>query len=148
MKKITNAGILMIMAVLLLMGACKKSEEEPQGPSLQEQEQKQIQTYAEENNLDGQFTESGLYYVVEVAGSDNKPIWNSIITVTYKGYYLDGTILDEGSFYSERLNLLIAGWKEGIPFIGEGGRIKLIIPSHLAYGNGILVFEVTLHSFV
>jgi FKBP-type peptidyl-prolyl cis-trans isomerase FkpA len=47
--------------------------------------------------------------------------------------------------FTAPLNNLIAGWKEGLPYIGEGGKIKLVIPSHLAYNNGVLVFDVTLH---
>ena len=84
--------------------------------------------------------------MIEIEGSDEHPKFNSVITVSYRGYYLDGSVLDEGSYYTERLNLLIAGWQEGIPLIGEGGKIKMIIPSHLAYGNGILIFDVTLHT--
>lgn len=144
MKEIRNSGLLLLLLTMIVMGSCNKTDDE--GPNIKEQEHEQIQKYADENQLNGQFTDSGLYYIVEIPGSDKQPAFNSVITVTYKGYYLDGTILDEGSFYTERLNLLIAGWKEGIPFIGEGGKITLIIPSHLAYNNGVLVFEVTLHS--
>ena len=144
MKEIKNSGLLLLFLSMIVMGACNKTDDE--GPNIKDQEHDQIQKYADENQLNGQFTDSGLYYMVEIQGSDKHPAFNSIITVTYKGYYLDGTILDEGSFYSERLNLLIAGWKEGIPHIGEGGKITLIIPSHLAYNNGVLVFEVTLHN--
>jgi FKBP-type peptidyl-prolyl cis-trans isomerase len=131
--------------VLLTIVACNKSGEE--GPDNQVLEREEIQTYADNNQLNGQFTNSGLYYVIENAGSDKHPGLASTITVSYRGYYLDGTVLDEGAFYTERLNRLIAGWQEGIPLIGEGGRIKLIIPSHLAYRNGIIVFDVTLHTF-
>ena len=144
MKEVSKAGLGLLLIVMIVMGACKKSEDG--GPAMQGQEHDQIITYADENQLNGQFTETGLYYLIEIPGSDKHPNWNSLITVTYKGYYLDGTVLDEGSFYTERLNFLIAGWKEGIPLIGEGGKIKLIIPSHLAYGNGVLVFDVTLHT--
>jgi len=51
------------------------------------------------------------------------------------------------------LSSLIEGWKIGIPLIKKGGRIKLIIPSALAYGctgyasippNTPLYFDVTL----
>ena len=71
-----------------------------------------------------------------------------MVTVSYHGYYLDGKTLDQGDNFSALLNSLIAGWKEGIPKIGEGGKIKMVIPRHLAYGDNILVFDVTLHYFV
>jgi FKBP-type peptidyl-prolyl cis-trans isomerase len=145
MKRIESIYLAVLLAVIMVTGACNKSEEE--GPSQQEIEHEQIQQYADDNQLNGEFTDRGLYYVIETEGSANRPKFNSVITVSYRGYYLDGTVLDEGSFYTERLNLLIEGWKEGIPLIGEGGKIKLIIPSHMAYRNGILIFDVTLHSF-
>ncbi len=145
MKEISKTGLGLLLFAMILIGACNKSEDE--GPSIQDQEHEQIQQYVDDNQLNGQFTESGLYYIIETQGSDKHPKFNSIITVTYEGYYLDGTVLDEGSFYTERLNLLITGWQQGIPFIGEGGSIKMIIPSHLAYRNGVLIFDVTLHNF-
>ncbi|MGC8000340.1 FKBP-type peptidyl-prolyl cis-trans isomerase, partial [Salmonella enterica] len=51
------------------------------------------------------------------------------------------------------LNGLIEGWVIGIPLIKEGGSIRLLVPSALAYGcegrsvipgNTPLFFEVTL----
>ncbi len=51
------------------------------------------------------------------------------------------------------LNGVIDGWKEGMQLVGEGGHIKLWIPSNLAYGeygsgpigsNQALFFDVTL----
>jgi FKBP-type peptidyl-prolyl cis-trans isomerase len=142
--KMTKVFTGLLFVIMILAISCNKDEDS--GDNQQLIEQQQIEQYADANQLNGQFTGSGLYYVIENAGSDNKPNVNSLITVSYRGYYLDGTILDEGAFYTERLFRLIAGWQEGIPLIGEGGKIKLIIPSHLAYRNGVLVFDVTLHS--
>ena len=48
---------------------------------------------------------------------------------------------------------MIKGWTEGMKLIGEGGKVKLFIPSDLAYGerapreigpNQTLVFDVDL----
>ena len=52
-----------------------------------------------------------------------------------------------------QLDRVIKGWTEGLQLIGEGGKIQLVIPSELAYGengtrgiepNTPLTFEVTL----
>lgn len=137
-------GLLLI--ILVGFGACKK-EEEPSGPSKAEIEHEEIVKYAEENNLNGQFTESGLYYMILEKGNDQHPVAGSTITVSYKGYYLDGNVFDEGEFFTANINNLIKGWQEGIPLIGEGGRIKLIIPSNLAYNDRVRAFDVKLHYF-
>ncbi len=108
----------------------------------------EIEQYAADNQLNGQFTASGLYYEIIEQGNGNYPTASSTVTVTYKGYYLDGTVLDEGALFTAALSNLIDGWKEGILLISEGGKIILIIPSHLAYkDNKVLAFDVTLHYF-
>ncbi|HEY9115815.1 MAG TPA: FKBP-type peptidyl-prolyl cis-trans isomerase [Bacteroidales bacterium] len=103
-----------------------------------------IEKYATDNQLNGQFTSSGLYYVIEKPGSANHPTISSSITISYNGYYLDGTVFDKNDFITFPLSNLIRGWQEGIPLIGEGGIIKLVIPSYLAYNDGVRVFDVTL----
>jgi FKBP-type peptidyl-prolyl cis-trans isomerase FklB len=49
---------------------------------------------------------------------------------------------------------VIKGWGEGMKLVGEGGKIKLVVPGNLAYGeygnrgiepNSTLVFDVTLN---
>ena len=135
----------LIMGLLIMMSACKKDDSGEEQKRLDHEE---IEQYAADQNLNGQFTNSGLYYEIIVAGSGNHPTLSSVVTVSYHGYYLDGKTLDQGSNYTSLLNNLIAGWKEGIPKIGEGGKIKMVIPRHLAYGDAILVFDVTLHYFV
>jgi FKBP-type peptidyl-prolyl cis-trans isomerase FkpA len=115
-----------------------------------------IEEYAKANGLDGQFTDSGLYYVIITPGTDSHPSLSSNVTVDYKGYFLDGTIFDQGNNISFPLTNVIPGWQEGIQLIGSGGKITLLIPSGLAYGsmqrgtipaNSVLGFDVTLHSF-
>jgi len=100
------------------------------------------------NNLNGQFTSSGLYYKIIESGSAAHPDTNSNVTVAYKGYFLSGAIFDENDYTTFKLNNLIEGWKEGIPLIGEGGEITLLVPSHLGYGdNAVRAFDITLHKF-
>lgn len=145
----TKRGILLltglVLVAFLILGGCKKTKDT--GPTQADLDHEAIVQYVADNNIDGQFTESGLFYKIIEPGNDKHPVYGSTITVSYKGYYLDGKVLDEASFYSEKLFKLIAGWKEGLPMIGEGGKIKLIIPSQMAYNNGVLVFDITLHYF-
>jgi FKBP-type peptidyl-prolyl cis-trans isomerase FkpA len=115
-----------------------------------------IEEYVAANNLDGDFTSSGLYYVINEQGGMERPTSSSRISVDYKGFYLDGVKLDEGSLNDYSLSHLILGWQEGIQFIGKGGKIKLILPSVLGYGHNppsgvradaVLVFDIELKDF-
>jgi FKBP-type peptidyl-prolyl cis-trans isomerase len=77
------------------------------------------------------------------------------VQVHYKGYLLETSeVFDQTTNEPRRfpLNRLIPGWQLGVPLIKTGGRIILVIPSHLGYNirtrspkippNSILVFEI------
>ena len=101
-------------------------------------------------------TASGLQYIIEEKGNDVVPKPEDTVEVYYKGTLLDGTVFDEthDDTVSFPLNAVIPGWTEGIQLIGEGGKIRLFIPSNLAYGpsgaggvigpNATLIFDVEL----
>lgn len=105
-------------------------------------------------------TTSGLQYQIVEAGEGEHPKASDRVTVHYRGTLLDGTEFD--SSYSRGqpatfpLNGVIAGWTEGVQLIKPGGKIKLFIPSELAYGDrgapptikpgATLVFDVELIS--
>jgi FKBP-type peptidyl-prolyl cis-trans isomerase len=99
---------------------------------------------------------SGLYYQIITPGTGANPTANSLITVAYTGKLLNGTQFDSSVSYTQALSSLIPGWIICIPFIKTGGRILLILPSGLGYGNqvngqipanSVLVFTVDLISF-
>lgn len=144
MKSIFFKSFFVLGAIVLLFSfnSCKKDTANPP-----DDDRATIQQYVTDNNLNGQFTSSGLYYVIENPGTANRPTLNSNITISYNGYYLDGTVFDKNDFVTFPLSNLIRGWQEGIPLIGQGGTIKLIIPSYLAYNDGVRVFDVTLFQF-
>ena len=88
-------------------------------------------------------------------GSGVAPTLQSTLTVNYVGKYMDGTIFDQtnGTPAVFPLSNVIAGWQIILPQIQKGGRIKMIIPSSLAYGctgyrsvppDAVLFFDVTL----
>ena len=107
-------------------------------------------------------TESGLQYEIIEAGNDVHPALKDTIMVNYTGTLLDGTEFDSSNGTPVKMFLtnLIKGWQEGIPYIGEGGQIKLYVPADLGYGtygsrsiepNSTLIFEIELtevHPFV
>jgi len=115
-----------------------------------------IQAYIADNNLTAQSTPEGVYYIVNVAGSTEKPNSNSQVTVAYNGYLLNGTEFDSSEEFITQLWQVIDGWTIGIPQFGRGGSGTLLIPSSLAYdceapvgipANSILAFDITLIDF-
>jgi len=143
--------IALFLLVSLLSLHCKKDEDQSQA----EIDDKIIQEYIADNNLDAMNIGSGLYYVDEETGTGENPDPSSTVRVAYKGYFTDGQVFDESSEagISFGLNQVIQGWTMGIPFFKEGGRGKLLIPSGLAYGdrprsgipaNSVLIFDIHL----
>ncbi len=109
-------------------------------------------------NKDAKKTKSGLVYQIMKAGSNKKPTATETVEVHYHGTLTSGEVfdssVDRGKTISFPLNRVIKGWTEGVQLIGEGGKIKLVIPPELAYGEAgappkipggaTLVFEVEL----
>ncbi len=99
--------------------------------------------------------EQGVYYSVMNEGTGRQVLLSDTVTVFYKGYlFSDNSIFDQTKDKPATfpLNRLIKGWQIGVPLCKVGGKIKLVIPSDLAYSirtrsakippNSILVFEI------
>lgn len=141
-----------ILLISLSLSACK----EKQVVNQDDIDKQIITNYLEQNNMEASEHPSGIYYIIDEPGGTTKPDIASTVTVSYDGRLLDDHRFDSGEFFTSPLSSLIKGWQIGIPLIGEGGKIKLIIPSTLAYGNtphpsipanSVLVFDVSLHYF-
>lgn len=100
---------------------------------------------------------SGLAYEIVQQGSGEFPKATDTVKVHYTGTLIDGTVFDSSLQRNEpsefALDQVIPGWTEGIQKINKGGKIKLYVPPHLAYGDdarpGIppastLIFDVEL----
>ncbi|OSN00999.1 MULTISPECIES: FKBP-type peptidyl-prolyl cis-trans isomerase [Lonsdalea] len=112
-------------------------------------------TFAKEKGV--KKTNSGLLYQVEKEGTGAVPKDSDTVVVNYKGTLVDGTEFDNsykrGEPLSFRLDGVIPGWTEGLKHLKKGGKIKMVIPPALAYGetgvpgipaNSTLVFDVEL----
>lgn len=103
-------------------------------------------------------TKSGLAYKILKEGKGPKPKGTDTVEVHYHGTLTDGTVFDSSVERKKKvsfpLNRVIKGWTEGLQLVGVGGKIRLVIPSELGYGdNGAppkipggstLVFDVEL----
>lgn len=114
-----------------------------------------IRAAVSNGTIDTTGNESSVYYHIVKQGA-GKPIKvTDTVTVFYKGALLsDGSIFDQTKEKPATfpLNRLIKGWQLAVPKINVGGRVKIIIPSGLAYGirsrskdipaNSVLVFDI------
>ncbi|MBO3099970.1 FKBP-type peptidyl-prolyl cis-trans isomerase [Gelidibacter pelagius] len=144
----------LIVLVFAFLTACNKNDDTV---DYTEKNNNDIIAYIDKNNLDAQKSGSGLYYIIDEPGSGAQPVTSSNVTVAYKGYFLDGKTFDQSGAngISFGLQQVIKGWTEGITYFKEGGKGKLLIPSHLGYGSkarqgipagSVLIFDIHLIS--
>jgi len=132
-----------------------------------------IKAYLEENNLEAQQSESGVFYIIHQEGEGPRATSGQRVTANYSGYLLDGTCFDssietvareKGVFMEGRdyapfaftidQDRVIGGWHEGFKLLNKGAKATLYIPSALGYGDqgsppvippsSPLIFEVEL----
>ena len=105
-------------------------------------------------------TASGLLYTIEKAGEGESPKATDTVKVHYKGTLPDGTVFDSSYDRGEpiefQLNQLIPAWVEAIPMLKKGGKMEIVLPPQLGYGdrpagkipaNSTLKFEIELLDF-
>ena len=101
-----------------------------------------------------QSTVSGLAYrIVEEGEELRAKSLQDTVKVNYVGTFIDGRQFDAGEGTVFPLNRVVEGWGEGLQLVGKGGKIELVIPAELAYGergrrniepNSTLKFEIEL----
>lgn len=144
--------LLLILPVLLVAGSCKKVDSEEQANI----DDSTILKFISDKNITAQKHSSGIYYQILSPGSGNISYTsNTTVSTKYTGRLLSGTVFDGTTTQpiSFKLGQVIAGWQIGIPLIQKGGKIRLLIPSGLAYGpegqgpipgNAVLDFDIEL----
>lgn len=154
MKK--NILLVAALSVLIFVSGCfKNSDQTPCTPKTVESEMPVMTKFATDSSINFTQDASGLLYQIINPGTGATPAATSKVTAKYTGRFMNGQKFDASDNATFPLNGVIAGWQIGIPKIKEGGRIKLIVPSSLAYGcdsyfpqmnNQPLYFDVELIS--
>lgn len=118
-----------------------------------------IQKYIAKNNITDVKMKNGVFYKILSQGTDTTKVnLTDTVTLFYDGRVLGNTkAFDSVATTIPRpfiLKNVIAGWQIGVPLIKAGGRIRLIVPSTLAYidrpvgpipANSILDFNINLN---
>ena len=129
---------LFIAFFVVLFVSCNSDDDGPDLKDYTEINEQEIVDYMAAKGLDNATrTDSGLYYIVDEVGEGAEITATSVVTIKFKGFYTDGSILNESLEYGYTIDLQrdITGLREGLQFFQEGGSGMLLIPSHLAYGN-------------
>lgn len=140
------------------LGARLKADYKENPANQAETDQNIILEYAAQNNLDVKRTPSGLYYIMEKEGKGKSPKSENVVSVNYRGYFLDGREFDSSYKRNAPIQLpanqFVPGWTEALTMMKPGGKMKVLVPSHLAYGpagypgaipgNAVLGFDMEL----
>ena len=105
-------------------------------------------------------TSSGLIIETLATGSGPAAKSGDKVSVHYTGWLTNGTKFDSSRDRNEPFKFrlgagqVIPGWDEGVAGMQPGGKRRLTVPAHLAYGprgaggvippNAVLIFEVEL----
>ncbi|WP_439240144.1 FKBP-type peptidyl-prolyl cis-trans isomerase [Lonepinella sp. BR2474] len=131
----------------------KNASQKKAAEQAQKAQQEGEKFVAEFKKKDGvKTTESGLVYRIEKAGEGVAIKPEDTIKVHYTGKLPNGTVFDSSVERGEPvefvLNQLIPGWIEGLQLIKKGGKIELVVPPALGYGDqdmGQIPANSTLH---
>lgn len=145
---------LFIISALILSFSCGKATETGCTPNPVANEKSAMTSFAASNGINLMEHSSGILYEIINPGAGATLTAASTVSAVYTGKLMNGSTFDATATpISFPLSRVIEGWEIGIPLIRSGGRIKLLIPSALAYScigdqgippNSPLYFDVTI----
>jgi FKBP-type peptidyl-prolyl cis-trans isomerase len=139
MKKYTLA-VVTLLAATLLFNSCKKEYD-----SIETVDEAAIQAYIQKNNLSSVMKRDslGVYYQVLDAGTGTLINNADSVLFTYQEksitdgsvYYTTSANGNEGTYLGYMRNRFNGSWFKALEKLKYGGKVRLLIPSHLAYGK-------------
>jgi FKBP-type peptidyl-prolyl cis-trans isomerase len=156
-------SLFLLLVGIALLSACSKSDKnEPQATACAVKAEYKndssatqralMVAFCNNNGITYTIHPSGILYQIITPGDTAKPNLCNSLTMTYTGKLMTGIQFDKGTI-TYPLKDLIVGWQIAVPLIGKGGKIKMVIPSSLAYGpnangsipaNSPLYFEMNI----
>ena len=121
--------IIILISTAFIFITCNKKDDNHCTPVTPQSESDEMAAFCNAQGINYMIDNNGIY-------SGITPNTNSLVTVTYKALTLDGNVVEDKTAdpVTKQLNEFIEGWRIALPYIQKGGRIKMIIPSSLAYG--------------
>jgi len=128
--------LVILLSTVFIVISCSKKNDNHCTPVTPESESNEIAAFCNAQGIIYTVDTNGIYYQVIDQGSGMTPNMNSVITVTYQATTLDGNVVADNTAtpVTQPLNQFIEGWRLTLPYIQQGGRIKVILPSVFAYG--------------
>ncbi len=157
MKNVAIIGVLLV-APLFLTSCFDSDDDQPDLNQKFLQETAVIDEFLQDNGITAEIDPfTSLRYEPIIMGSGLAPYIGNSVNMTYTTYLLEtGETVDSGTDQTILWENLIAGLQLGLRNVQEAGRIRLYVPSVLAYGesgdgdippNANLVYDITLNSF-
>ncbi len=148
-------SIFAFIGMVLLSLSCGKTADTGCTPATIASENTVMVAYCTANGINYTTHTSGILYEITSQGTGVFPNINSTISCFYTGKLMNGISFDAQTSTPATFPLsgVIQGWQIIFPLVRNGGKIKMVIPSALAYScvgkgsiqpNSPLYFEATL----
>lgn len=128
--------LLLLPCFAFVLVGCKKDNEGGCSATSPAEEAAEMAAFCASLGMIYTVDTNGIFFQIIDRGTGLQPDINSNITVTYTTATLDGNVIEDktASPITLPLNQFIEGWRIALPYIQKGGRIKMVVPSALAYG--------------
>lgn len=118
----------------------KKKRRDEERKKLKEAEKNKIALYVKQHHITQKPMETGMYFINLEEGNGLKPKNGDTVWVDYTLYTLQGNIIDSSpenkplKFVVGR-GQVVSAWDEALPLMKKGEKVRLIVPSKMAYGG-------------
>jgi FKBP-type peptidyl-prolyl cis-trans isomerase FkpA len=130
-----NTVLLGCLVFVMVLISCAKEEDTYDRDAQLQLDIDSIARFVSINKIGATKDEDGLYFQILRPGA-GEVNWDKVesVTVKYTGRLLNGAVFDQPELPVKLLYPgLFQGWHDGLQKIKEGGSIRLIIPSTMAY---------------
>jgi FKBP-type peptidyl-prolyl cis-trans isomerase FkpA len=130
-----NTVLLGCLVFAMVLISCAKEEDTYDRDAQLQLDIDSIARFVSINKIGAKNDGTGLYSQILRAGAGEKG-WARVdsVTVLYTGRLLNGAVFDKPALPVRLLySSVFQGWQKGLQKIQEGGSIRLIIPSTMAY---------------